>query len=205
MPSKYARLPGSKLCFQIFFFPGEGGRGAWKKSFRNFWLSWHHYLKQNYRNIFLIISATSLFRYYFYIIYFYRIADVGLAYSLENGQTRHFLCSSCQTPFTIYVYFYLDCSLHSINFREFKYNSNKLFLFETFKSMKRPSNQWPPLPCKHFGLVNYYEQPSKKPCGPFGTKPAKASAFISVSIQLDTEATLAGFAMSASPSAFNSV
>merc|ERR1711905_68178 len=47
------------------------------------------------------------------------------------------------------------------------------------------------------------EQASKRPYGPFGAKPARASAFISVSILMDTEA-LAGFAMPARASKFNS-
>ena len=34
---------------------------------------------------------------------------------------------------------------------------------------------------KHFGFVNYQEQASKMPCGCFGTKPARAQAFISMS------------------------
>ena len=41
---------------------------------------------------------------------------------------------------------------------------------------------------------NYWEQASKRPYGPFGAKPALASAIIGVSILMDTEA-LAGFAM----------
>ena len=34
---------------------------------------------------------------------------------------------------------------------------------------------------KHFGFENYQEQASKMPCGSFGTKPARAQAFISMS------------------------
>ena len=52
--------------------------------------------------------------------------------------------------------------------------------------------------------INYGEQASKMPCGPSGAKPAGSSAFIGVSILLDTEA-LAGFAMPARTSAFNCV
>merc|ERR1711905_35681 len=48
------------------------------------------------------------------------------------------------------------------------------------------------------------EQASKRPVGPFGTKPARVSAFISVYILMDTEA-LAGFAMPARASTFNSI
>merc|ERR1712237_318341 len=44
----------------------------------------------------------------------------------------------------------------------------------------------------------------QKPAGPLGAKPARASAFISVSILMDTEA-LAGFAMPARASTFNSI
>merc|ERR1712237_71848 len=40
--------------------------------------------------------------------------------------------------------------------------------------------------------------------GPFGAKPARASAFIGVAILMDTEA-LAGFAMPARASTFNSI
>ena len=54
-------------------------------------------------------------------------------------------------------------------------------------------------PCKH-SLIR--KQASKRPNGPFGAKPARASAFIGVSILMDTEA-LAGFAMPARASAFD--
>ena len=53
-------------------------------------------------------------------------------------------------------------------------------------------------------FVGTHRQASKIPYGPFEAKPARASAFISVSILLDTEA-LAGFAMLARASAFNRV
>ena len=46
-------------------------------------------------------------------------------------------------------------------------------------------------------------QASKRPCGPFGTKPARASTFISTLIPLDTDA-LTGIAMPARVSAFDS-
>ena len=55
-------------------------------------------------------------------------------------------------------------------------------------------------------MGKYSEQASKRPVGPFGSpaKPARASAFISVSILMDTEA-LAGFAMPARASVFDSI
>ena len=49
---------------------------------------------------------------------------------------------------------------------------------------------------------NYKEQASKRAVGPFGAKPARASAFIGVSILRDIE-PLAGFAMPARASAFD--
>ena len=42
-------------------------------------------------------------------------------------------------------------------------------------------------------MIDNWEEASKRPHGPFGTKPARASAFISVSILLDMDA-LAGIA-----------
>ena len=54
------------------------------------------------------------------------------------------------------------------------------------------------------GTMNYQEQASKRPYGPFEAEPTRASAFISVSILMDTEA-LVGFAMPARASTFNSI
>ena len=50
-------------------------------------------------------------------------------------------------------------------------------------------------------LGTSFQKPAR---GPAGAKPATASAFISVSILMDTEA-LVGFAMPAKASAFNNV
>ena len=92
------------------------------------------------------MSATSLFRYYFYTIYFYRTASV-LAY-LKN----------CQM-FSILVYSYLDCSF-SIKYRKFIINSTrspnfKLLLLQMYVKRNVLADnisaylvnvhQWPPL------------------------------------------------------------
>ena len=64
------------------------------------------------------------------------------------------------------------------------------------------------LRCPWYRHTNERRSPSglrpKRPVGPFRAKPAQASALIGVSILMDTEA-LAGFAMPARASAFNSV
>ena len=55
-----------------------------------------------------------------------------------------------------------------------------------------------------FKAARLLEQASKRPYGPHGTQPARASAFIGVSILLNADA-LATIAMPAGASAFNSV
>ena len=65
-----------------------------------------------------------------------------------------------------------------------------------------PNAFWEPVYPANIQLLGTSFQ--KGPTGLFGAKPAGASAFISVSMLIDTDA-LAGFAMPARASAFNSV
>ena len=57
-------------------------------------------------------------------------------------------------------------------------------------------------PCTHIGKVTYQEQASKGTCGPFGTIPAIASAFIGVSILLNSDA-FAGIVQKCPPGHFD--
>ena len=71
----------------------------------------------------------------------------------------------------------------------------------SFQSVQTVYIQWHP--CKHIGLVNYKEQLSRTPLRAFGTKPARSSAFISVSRLLNADA-LGGMATPARHKTFNS-